>query len=218
MGADGTKLVRVKLGFEEGMYTKYTPIREIKNSTENSSSYNILSRWLVLFQTVYHLIFWSPWGLSSLFGKHISLWLFRAQPRSFWCFTMGGVPGIFRILSPGRHPRCMLQLSDESLVICDTWSAWDSEMRQFGWVGLDVAGWVGWFLLDGLDVVGMLFPRFVGVELPKKRPEEYSTVLVDCPRFQSQLPIARPNHGGVKSWGISWHPWIFLQYSFISNH
>ena len=72
-------------------------------------------------------------------------------------------------------------------------------MRQFGWVGLDVAGWVGWFLLDGLDVVGMLFPRFVGVELPKKRPEEYSTVLVDCPRFQSQLPIARPNHGGVKS-------------------
>ena len=27
-------------------------------------------------------------------------------------------------------------------------------------------------LLDGLDVVGMLFPRFVRVEIPK-RPEEY---------------------------------------------
>ena len=29
MGPDGTKLVRVILVVEEGMYTKYTPIREM---------------------------------------------------------------------------------------------------------------------------------------------------------------------------------------------
>ena len=74
-------------------------------------------------------------------------------------------------LSPGRHPRCMLQLSDESLVICDTWSALDSTVWK---VGLDVAGWFGLVGLVGLvgwlgwmvfvrwfGWVGMLFPRFV---------------------------------------------------------
>ena len=30
MGPDGSKLVKVKLVFEEGMYTKYIPIPEIK--------------------------------------------------------------------------------------------------------------------------------------------------------------------------------------------
>ena len=41
MGADGTKLVRVKLVFEEGMYTKYTPIREIKiqQKTQAATTY-----------------------------------------------------------------------------------------------------------------------------------------------------------------------------------
>ena len=53
-------------------------------------------------------------------------------------------------LSPGRHPRCMLQLSDESLVICDTWSALDSTDATV-WVG---CCWMSWMLLDGLDVVG----------------------------------------------------------------
>lgn len=51
----------------------------------------------------------------------------------------------------------MLQLSDESVVVCDTWSASDSTDATDSMVGLD--GWND-------------FPRLVGVEIPE-RPAEY---------------------------------------------